>query len=119
MPPAIEPRSRAARVDRRRRAQMLAEIQQNVDESVPYLARRGEGACVVPITPNGAAALPSAIERTGGATVQRIQASAKSVAGISFNDEMDVIGLDGEMHDTEGVAAAQSQCPSQWHESSF
>jgi hypothetical protein len=74
---------------------------------------------MVPIAPNWAAALPSAIERTGRPAVQRIEASAKSVAGIRFNDEVDVIGLDGEMHDTEGVAAGQSQCPSQWQESSF
>ena len=66
---------------------------------------------MVAVAPNGTAALPSAIERAGGTAVQRIEASAQLVAGISFDDEVHVIGLDGEMHDPEGVAAGECRMP--------
>ena len=62
---------------------------------------------MVAIGPYGTAALPSAIESAGGTAVQRIEASAQLVAGISFDDEVDVIGLDGEVHDAEGVAGGE------------
>ena len=74
---------------------------------------------MVAIGPYGTAALPSAIESTGRAAVQRMEASAQVVVGISFDDEVHVIGLDGEMHDPEGVAAGESECPNQRRESLF
>jgi hypothetical protein len=60
---------------------------------------------MVAIAPYRAAALPSAIKGAGRPAAQRIEASAQRLTGVCFDDEVDVIGLDGEMHDTEGVAA--------------
>jgi len=98
---------------------MLSEVQQNIDKSVPYLARRGERTSMIAVAPYGTAALPSTVERPGRPAVQRIETSAKIVAGISFDDEMDVIGLDGEMHDAESVAIGEAERLNQWREGVF
>jgi hypothetical protein len=105
MDPSIKPRTRAAWVYARRGAEMLSKVEQDVDEAAAHLVGRSERASVIPIGPDGAAAPPRPIQRAGGAAVQAVEATAEIVAGVSLDDQVDVISLDGEVHDAEVVAA--------------
>ena len=48
----LEPRARAARIDARRRAQVLPEVQEDVDEPAPCLRRRAQRTSVIATAPD-------------------------------------------------------------------
>src|SRR6185436_2915805 len=49
--PAVEPGSRAARVDARPRTQVIAEVEEHVDERRPHLGRSLQAARMIPMVP--------------------------------------------------------------------
>ena len=101
MRPPVEPRSRAARIDAGRGAEMLSKIEEDVDQSVADLPWGRQRAGMVPVAPHGPAPPPDAIERAGHATGEAIDAGTQAVAGGRLHDEMNVIGLNREMDDAK------------------
>ena len=89
---------------------MLSEIQENVDEAVADLSRRSERASVVPVPPHRTVAAPDAIERAGHATGEAVDTRSQAIGGVSLDDEMNVVGLNGEMHDAEVLATRGGEC---------
>src|ERR1051325_4539575 len=61
--PPRKVRSRAARVDARRRPEVLAEVQQHVNHADPHLARRGQRARVIAVADYLALAPERAVDR--------------------------------------------------------
>ena len=92
---------------------MLSKIEENVDEAVTHLSWGREGVCVVAIAPDAPTSPPRAIQRSCRTAVQAIQAAPQLVSGISFHDEVNMIGLDGEVHDAKAAAAREAKCLNQ------
>ena len=84
---------------------MLSEVEQDVHEAVANFARRRERSRVVAIAPDRATSAPGTIDGAGHTTRQAVETSAQVIAGISLDDEMDVIGLNREVHESEVFAA--------------
>jgi hypothetical protein len=89
---------------------VLSKIEEHVDKPIPDFAWRRERVGVVPVAPHGAAPSPDAIERAGQTAGEPVDAAAQAIAGVSFDDEMDVIRLNGEMHDAKVLAARRRKC---------
>jgi len=89
---------------------MLSKIEEDVDQAVADLPWRRQRAGVIPVAPHVSVPQPGAIERAGHATGEAVDAGAQAVGGVSLDDEMNVIGLNGEMHDAKVFAAGGGEC---------
>jgi len=82
---------------------MLPEVEENVDEAIAHFARRGEGARMIAIAPDGTPAAPDAIEGACCPAGEAVETAAQLVGGARFYEQVNVVGLDGEVHDAESV----------------
>jgi len=80
---------------------MFAEVLQDVDESVPDLARRPERSRMKAIRPDLAVAPERAIDRLRDADGETLHAATERDDAVAFDEEMDVIPLDAEVYDPE------------------
>jgi hypothetical protein len=84
---------------------MFAEVEEHIDESSTSLARRGERAGVVALGPHWTSSANGAIYGARRADGEALDAADESEPFVGLDDQMDVIGLDREVNDAEGVAA--------------
>jgi hypothetical protein len=64
--PAVEPRTKAARIDARAGAEVLPKVEEHVGQGVPYLGGRMEGVAAVTLDPDRATAPPVARSQANG-----------------------------------------------------
>jgi len=112
--PTAEPGSRTARVDRRRGSEVLPEVEQDVDERVADLLRRRQRAGVIAAAPHLPVTAKTSIHRTRCPSRQTLQATNQRLARGRFGDQMQVIGLHGEVNETKALVAGgckrRTQC---------
>ena len=80
---------------------MLSEIREHVNEGVSHLARRRERAPVPPIGPKTSTAQDESVDGARDADGDALHASRQRSLVARFDDEMDVIPLQGEVDDSE------------------
>ena len=102
--PAVKPPSRRARVESRRPGVVLLAIHEHVNQRVPHFARRGERSRVVPVAEHGAPAAESAVDRASDPDRDAAETAGQTFAAVRFDEEMDVIVLDGEVDNPEAPA---------------
>ena len=85
---------------------VVAVICKYVGEGATRLCGRAEGTGMVAVSEDLAAALESAVEALGEANAETLQAAAQRVAVVGLDEEVDVIALDGEVHDAKAEAVA-------------
>jgi hypothetical protein len=100
--PPAEPRPQAARVDPGRRAQVLPEVQKDVDEPAPRLRGRAEWMPVIAAAPHASAPPRRAVDRLRAARRQSLQPADERQRMVAFDEKMDVIALHGEVDDAKG-----------------
>ena len=64
---------------------------------------------MVAIAPDLAVAAPNAIEGASRSAGQAVESCAQMIVRIGFDNQMNVIGLDGEMNDAKGFAARRGE----------
>lgn len=82
---------------------MLPAIVQHVHEGVSHLPRRRQLPRVIPFAPDGPVTPKDAVDRLGDADRQALHAAREPKWGVGFHEQMYVIGLDGELQQTEGL----------------
>jgi hypothetical protein len=102
--PAVEPRTGAARVDARAGAEVLAKVEEHVDQRVPHFAGRMEGVGVIAVDPDWAAAVDGAIDGAGTADGETLHTADQCRGTLRFHDEVQVIGLHGELGQAKRAA---------------
>ena len=100
-PPSIEPRPRAPRVDPRRRAQMLSEVQQDVDEAAARLGGRAERVRMIATPPYRALPPQRSVDGLRAAHGQPLQPTNERDRFVSLDDEMDMVALHREVDDAK------------------
>ncbi|MDB4981899.1 MAG: hypothetical protein JWM82_2651 [Myxococcales bacterium] len=93
MRPSVEPRAGAARVDAGRRAEVLAEVEQDVREGPSDLGGRRQGSRVIAVGPDGTSAVPAAVHGAGTAAGEALHASRERPRRIRLDDEVEVVAL--------------------------
>jgi len=88
---------------------MFPEVHQDVDERVPYGARRGERPCVVPVSEDVSAPSQGAVDGTCEPDRNAANAAGKGEAIIGLGDEVYVVVLDAEFDDPERRSGAGDQ----------
>ena len=82
---------------------MLAPVLQDVDERMPYFARRRERAHVVSVRPDGPVAAEHPVDRLGDANREALNAAPERIGRVRFQEEMDVVSLDTVVEQAEPV----------------
>ena len=77
---------------------MLAEIEDNINDGIPYFARRGESARVITTRPERALSLQNAIDRPRHADGDTCHASGERQLVVGLDDEVYVVALYREVH---------------------
>jgi hypothetical protein len=96
-------RTRAARIDARGRAEVLAEVQQHVDHARPHLPRRRQRAGVIPVADDFASAAEGAVDRERQPDGQPMHAAARAARLIPLDDEVPVVLLDRKMDHAKAI----------------
>jgi hypothetical protein len=107
--PAAEPRAGAARIDACGGKQVLSKVEQDVDHSAPDLARGSERACVVAIRPDGAPATDAAVDGPRAANGQTLNSAPQHRRCVGFDNQVNVIDLNGEVNDPKRRAARRGE----------
>lgn len=76
---------------------MLSKVEEHVGQGQAHLTRRAQGVGVVAVAPDGAAATAGAVDCPGAANGEALQATHKRLGVVGLDDEVDVVGLDGEV----------------------
>jgi hypothetical protein len=76
---------------------MFLPVLKDVDQSGPNLARRPERTCVIAVSPHGTASSERPVDCARGTDLQRGDTLRQADAIISFDDQVHVIALHGEM----------------------
>jgi hypothetical protein len=113
VPPAIEPRARAAGIDRGSGVQVFAEVEQDVDQRAADLARCGEEVRVEPVLPDAPAAPARPVDRTRTPHGQPLHTARERQRAVRFDDEVHVVRLHREMQHTKEAATGRPQRPPQ------
>jgi len=82
---------------------MLAPVLQDVDERMPYFARRGEHTHVISVRPHGPVTAEHPVDRLGGANREALNAAPERIGYVRFQDQMDVVSLDTVVEQAEPV----------------
>ena len=109
--PAPEVRPRAPGVDARRRAQVLSEVEQHVDHADPHLPGRRERPRVIAIAYDGSLAAEAPVHGERQSDRQAVNAAAHTSRIVTFDDEVAVVLLDGEMNDPKPVERCAGDGP--------
>lgn len=99
--PTLEPRRGASRVDARRRAQVLPEVEQHVDQPSPSLRGRSKGVRMIAAVPDGAPAPDGPIDCLRAPHSQPLEPSHERERDVALDEEVDVIALHREVNDAE------------------
>ena len=88
---------------------MFAPILQHVDEGRTYFARRGEWSGMVTIAEYLPASVEMMVDRSCHANREPARREQERRAVMRFNDEMNVIALHGEVHETKCTRRRRAQ----------
>jgi hypothetical protein len=102
--PSFEPKAGAGRIDARGAPQVLAKIQKDVDKSVADFARGAESSSMIAVGEDLALADECSVDRVRETNGDSCHPTGKSDPIVGFYDQMNVIGLCGEMHDAKPIA---------------
>ena len=89
---------------------MLAEIAEDVGESVSHLARRRERSAEPSIGPERALAIQESVDVARDADGDAAEAGGQSSLVARFDDEVEVIALNGEVDDPEAIRTVGKTC---------
>jgi hypothetical protein len=78
-------------------------IVEDVDERAPDLERRAQGACMVSLCEDGAAAIEAAIEAPRQADCEALHRTRKCLPSVSFRNEMYMIRLNRKVYEPRTV----------------
>jgi hypothetical protein len=101
---AVEPWRRRERIDRGTGRAMLLRVHEDVDDRVPNGARRLQLARVEAVGPDAAAHPQEIVDAACEPNGEALHATCEGARVASFDDEVEVIALDGELDDMEDVA---------------
>jgi hypothetical protein len=73
----------------------MSGIVQDVTQGIPHFERRFQSARVVTVRENGTATAGAAVDGSGNANRQALNAAPQRSAVCGFGDQMDVIALNG------------------------
>jgi hypothetical protein len=90
---------------------MLAEVEEHVNKAPAYLARCGQRVGVVAVVPDRAPASAGAIDRAGTSNGEALQSAGEGERSVGFGNEVEVVGLDGEVDQAEAAAAGGGEGP--------
>jgi hypothetical protein len=91
---------------------MLPEVVEYVHEGVAHLARRPEEMRVESIAPDLASPMQHTVDRLGRADGEALDAAGEACGTLGLDHEMQMIGLHGEVQDTEGRGRrVRQRCP--------
>ncbi|HXU04910.1 MAG TPA: hypothetical protein VN903_28305 [Polyangia bacterium] len=107
MLPARKMRTRASRIDTRRRAKVLSKIEQHVDHARPHLARRSQRTDVVAIADDLSFAAEDAVDGQSQTDGEPVHASARAACLVPLDDEVPMVLLDRKVNHAEPV----ERCP--------
>lgn len=99
--PGGEPRRGRTRGDLFPAPQMFPEIHQHVDERVPYRARRGERARMIPLSPDLAPATQGAVDGAREPDGEATDSVRERRPIVRLHHEMEMILLGGKLDDPE------------------
>src|SRR5262249_6849007 len=114
--PSLKPESRARRVDTGRPIEVFAKVQENVDPRVAHFAWRSKGACVVSVAKHVPLAAEKSVERSRETNREPCYPAREGTLVGCFGDEMNVVGLHGEMHDAKPFTPGLCERTAQRHE---
>jgi hypothetical protein len=77
---------------------MLVKVEQYIRQGVPDLARRDEGVCMKSIRPHRPTTPQAPVDGTRTSDPEPLQPTRQEATIVRFDDQMDMIGLDGEVH---------------------
>jgi len=103
--PSLEPRARGLGIDTGRILGVFETILEHIDVAAAHLARGAGGAAVVPVGPDGPATMDGAIEGARAADGQPLDPADESRAIVCLYEKVNVINLDRELYDPEGILA--------------
>src|SRR5207244_13481407 len=93
---------------RRRAAEMVRVVAENVGDGVYQLCRRREDARVEVIRKDVALAFHEPIQRLRQPDAKALHPPGKRRAGVGFDDQMDVVPLDAELDDAQPEPAERT-----------
>ena len=106
--PAVEMRTRGECVvaRRKRHPRVFAEIREDVDKRISHLSWRNELAPMPAISPKTAASQEELVHAQGDSNRETPDAGRQCSLVARFDDEVDVVPLDGKLHDAKmpGIA---------------
>jgi hypothetical protein len=88
---------------------VLSKVEQDVDHPAPDLARGSERARVVAIRPDGAPATDAAVDGPRAANGQALDPAPQHRRRVGFDDQVNVIDLNGEVNYPKGPAARRGE----------
>jgi hypothetical protein len=94
---------RAPRIDARRGAEVLPEVEQDVDHARPHLARRHQWSGVVAIADDLPLASEDPVDGQRQSNGQPVHATASTTCLIPLDDEVGVVLLNREVNHPEAV----------------
>jgi len=103
-PPAVEIDPRGAPIDTTTARHMLPPILKYIDQRVAHLARRAEGARVVPICPYPTMATEDTVQTLCDPDGEPLKPARQCMAVHRFDDEMDVVVLNRELENAQPAA---------------
>ena len=92
--PAIEPAARAPWIDARRRPQVLAMVEEDIDVRHPHLPRSLQPARVISVVPHRPPPSQGAVQSLRTSHRQPLHAADELRPTVPLDDEMNVVGLD-------------------------
>ena len=95
--------TRAPRIDARRGAEVLAEVEQHVNHAGPHVPRRRERPGVIPVADDLPSAAEGAVDRERQPNRQPVHAAARAPRLIPLDDEVPVVLLDRKMDHPKAI----------------
>jgi len=88
---------------------MMAPVLQNIDERVSHFARCAEGPCVIATSPDASPPPEGPIDSFGEPDDESLYPSRERPSPVRLNNEMNVVGLYGEVEDADSVPRAPGE----------
>lgn len=89
--------------------EVLAKVQEHVGKGVADLRRATEMSSVIAVRPDGATPGPNAVHGERAPAREALDSSDERTAGVSLDQEVQMVGLHREVEDPERCAARQRQ----------
>ena len=84
---------------------MLSKVEENVDEGIAYFRWGRQGTRVVTTAPHFSRALPGTVDRICSPAGEPLKAANQRFSRRRLDDEVQVVGLDGEVSEAKAATA--------------